>query len=217
MKKILFIEDDKDISEMLCNYLCSENFEVEVAYNGKQAIGLYKIGKFDLLLIDLMLPGFSGFEIIKEIRKKDAVPIIIITAKDSDMHKTMGFNLGADDYVTKPFSLAELLARIKSNIRRVTQYNVYIGNPETCDEILTVKDLKINIDRHSVYRYDEEVKLTLIEFKILKLLASNKGRAFSKEQIYNSVWEEPYYGDENVLNAHINRLRNKLKNPYVVG
>lgn len=95
MKKILFIEDDKDISEMLCNYLCSENFEVEVAYNGKQAIGLYKIGKFDLLLIDLMLPGFSGFEIIKEIRKKDAVPIIIITAKDSDMHKTMGFNLGA--------------------------------------------------------------------------------------------------------------------------
>ena len=136
MKKILLIEDDKDISEMLCNYLSSEHFEVEVAYNGEQAFGLYKTGKFDLLLIDLMLPSSSGFEIIKEIRKKDTVPIIIITVKDSDMHKTMGFNLGADDYVTKPFSLAELSARIKSNIRRVTQYDKNTGDLEICEDIL---------------------------------------------------------------------------------
>lgn len=212
MSKILIVEDDKDIAEMLSDYLNSENFEVEIANDGEEAISIYKASEYDLLLIDLMLPKLDGYELIKKIRNIDNVPIIIITSREEEMHKTKGLNIGADDYITKPFSLAELLARIRSNIRRATKYNKSNNRNGSYEDIIKVKDLEINISKHTVFRELLEINLTTTEFKILELFSSNLGRAFSKEQIYNIIWNEPYYGNEKVLNTHINRLRSKLNN-----
>ena len=135
------------------------------------------------------------------------VPVIIVTAKDSDTDKMMGLNLGADDYITKPFSLVELLARMKANIRRAT---VYSTSESTQKKVIRYRDLSIHLSEYQVRREGKDLNLTHTEFEILKLLVTNQGRAFSKEQLYHAVWKEPYYGNENVLNTHMNRLRNKL-------
>ena len=145
------------------------------------------------------------------------IPVIIATAKDSDTDKMLGFNLGADDYITKPFSLVELLARIKANIRRATVYNAAEASD---DRIIQYKDLEINVSKHTVSKNGVDLNLTHTEFEIIRLLAANQGYAFSKEQLYNTIWKEVYYGNENVLNTHINRLRTKLspdgnKNNYI--
>lgn len=204
---ILFVEDDKHIREMVSDFLCSENFHVEIAEDGIRAVEIFKNHTFDIVLLDLMLPKASGFEVLKYIRSVSVVPIIIATAKDSDTDKMMGLNLGADDYITKPFSLVELLARIKANIRRATIYSTldYEKN-----EVIQYNDLCINASTYTVTKQDINLNLTRTEFEILHLLASNQGRAFSKEQLYSIIWKEPYYGNENVLNTHMNRLRNKL-------
>lgn len=206
MKKLLIVEDDIHISEMVGDYLTGEGFEIIPVYSGRQAVEILERERFDLALIDLMLPEYSGFDIIKHIRKSSTIPIIIITAKDNDADKAMGLNLGADDYVTKPFSIIELSARIKAHIRRAIQYN-----QDSAEQIIEVKDLKIYTRQYKVEKNGREISLTQTEFGILALLASNLGRAFSKEQIYNQIWKEPYYGNERVLNSHMNRLRNKLK------
>lgn len=205
--KILFVEDDRSISEMVSEYLASEEYNVVPVYDGSQAVELFNESRYDLVLVDLMLPGKSGMEVIKEIRKQSVIPIIIVTSKDDDATKTMGLNLGADDYVTKPFSLIELSSRIKANIRRAV---IYSGNEEIADEIIQIQDLSINVTRHSVKRDGKELSLTYTEFEILKLLAAHPGQAFSKERIYDLVWKDPYLGNENVLNTHMNRLRAKL-------
>lgn len=214
---ILLIEDDKNISEMIYDFLTSENYNVITAADGQIAIDMFKENIFDLVLLDLMLPKSSGFDVLKYIRSVSVIPIIIVTAKDSDVDKMIGLNLGADDYITKPFSLIELLARIKANIRRAT---VYSSSNQPNDDIIRYKDLIINISKYTVSKNGVDLNLTHTEFEILKLLASNLGRAFSKEQLYNLIWKETYYGNENVLNTHINRLRNKLscgsdKNSYI--
>ena len=168
-----------------------------------------KITSYDeyaLALIDLMLPDMSGMEIIKTIRKVSKIPIIIITAKDNDVDKSLGLNLGADDYVVKPFSLIELAARIKANIRRAGTYQALPNN-----SIIEIKDIEIDPQRHTVTRKGISIDLTPIEFELLYLLASHPGQAYSKERLYELIWKEPYFGNENVLNTHINRLRLKLK------
>lgn len=208
MSKILLIEDDKNISEMVYDYLISESYEVVAVFDGWDAVQAFGQNDFDLVLLDLMLPNCSGMEVIKAIRKTSIIPIIIVTAKDNDTDKTIGLNLGADDYVTKPFSLIELSARIKANIRRVTQYGQMKHGENS---IICIKDLKINVSKHTVQRNHQFLDLTRTEFEILRLLASNPGQAFSKEKIYNLIWKDPYYGNESVLNAHMNRLRNKLR------
>ena len=153
-----------------------------------------------------MLPDMSGMEIIKTIRKVSKIPIIIITAKDNDVDKSLGLNLGADDYVVKPFSLIELVARIKANIRRAGTYQALPNN-----SIIEIKDIEIDPQRHTVTRKGISIDLTPIEFELLYLLASHPGQAYSKERLYELIWKEPYFGNENVLNTHINRLRLKLK------
>ena len=153
-----------------------------------------------------MLPDTSGMEVIKAIRQISKIPIIIITAKDNDTDKSMGLNLGADDYVVKPFSLIELTARIKANIRRATSYD----NQQE-ETVTRIKDLEINQITHSVKVAGIVLELTRTEFEILNLMASHPGQAFSKERLYDLIWKEPYFGNENVLNTHINRLRAKLK------
>lgn len=145
-------------------------------------------------------------EVIKAIRQISKIPIIIITAKDNDTDKSMGLNLGADDYVVKPFSLIELTARIKANIRRATSYD----NQQE-ETVTRIKDLEINQTTHSVKAAGTVLELTRTEFEILNLMASHPGQAFSKERLYDLIWKEPYFGNENVLNTHINRLRAKLK------
>lgn len=205
--RIFLVEDDISICDMVRDYLMSENFSVNVFHNGYSAIHSFQTDcSYALVLIDLMLPDMSGMEVIKVIRGMSTVPIIIITAKDGDTDKTMALNLGADDYVVKPFSLIELTARIKANIRRAIKYD-----KQSEPEIIRIKDIEINLMTHTVKVSENALDLTRTEFDILKLLASNAGQAFSKERLYDLVWREPYFGNDNVLNTHINRLRSKLK------
>lgn len=215
--KILLVEDDKKICEMVSDFLTSEDFTVVTAMDGQTAIETFKASPFDIVLLDLMLPKSSGLDVLKYIRSVSVIPVIIATAKDSDTDKMLGFNLGADDYITKPFSLVELLARIKANIRRATVYNAAEASD---DRIIQYKDLEINVSKHTVSKNGVDLNLTHTEFEIICLLAANQGYAFSKEQLYNTIWKEVYYGNENVLNTHINRLRTKLspdgnKNNYI--
>ncbi len=214
--EILLVEDDKNIREMVYDFLISENYSVKIAIDGNTAIEIFKNYSFDIILLDLMLPKSSGFEVLKYIRSVSVVPVIITTAKDSNTDKMLGLNLGADDYITKPFSIVELLARIKANIRRATVYS----SSGSSQDMVRYKDLIINISKYVVSKNGVDLNLTYTEFEIVRLLATNQGRAFSKEQLYNTIWKEPYYGNENVLNTHINRLRNKLsdgteKNNYI--
>lgn len=208
MEKILLIEDDADIREMLIDYLSGDGYEI-TAYADGVSVGVFTdITDYSLALVDLMLPQSNGFELIKKIREISTLPIIIITAKNNDHDKARGLSMGADDYVTKPFSIVELSARIKANIRRVAIYDVQTPT----ENIIQLKDLQIDLSAHIVKRGTDFIDLTRTEFDILVYLSKNRNRALSKESIYQKIWKEPYYGNENVLNTHMNRLRNKLKN-----
>ena len=218
--KILLVEDDIEISGMLKSFLETENFEVIASYNGKDACQKFFMDKYSLVLLDLSIPGISGMEVLKNIRETSTVPVIIISAKDSDSDKTLGLGMGADDYITKPFSVTEVLARIKANIRRSTQYAADASNP-TEETVIKKGCLEINTNNYSVYKNGNKIELTIKEFEILKLLFLNPKKVFTKEQIYSSVWNDAYLGDENAVNVHISRLRNKIeddkKNPvYIV-
>lgn len=216
--KILLIEDDTEISEMLKNFLMTENFEVVTAYDGESACEKFFADEYSIVLLDLMIPKISGMDVMKTIRASSTVPIMIISAKDTDSDKTLGLGLGADDYVTKPFSVTEVLARIKANIRRSTQY---AANTAAEEDIITKGELVLNTNDYSVLKNGENIELTAKEFEILKLLMKNPKKVYTKEQMYSLVWNDAYMGDENAVNVHISRLRNKIEdNPrepkYVV-
>ena len=217
--KILLVEDDAEISEMLANYLSMENYEVACVADGQEACNQFDSGTFSIVLLDLMIPKISGMEVMKTIRASSTVPIMILSAKDTDSDKTLGLGLGADDYVTKPFSVTEVLARIKANIRRNTQYTAAVAAEE--EEILTKGELVLNLNAYSVMKNGKKVELTAKEFEILKLLMKNPKKVYTKEQLYSQIWNDAYMGDENAVNVHISRLRNKIEdNPrdpdYVV-
>jgi DNA-binding response OmpR family regulator len=217
--KILLVEDDVEISEMLKNFLMTENFEVVTAYDGESACEKFFVDEYSIVLLDLMIPKISGMEVMKTIRVSSTVPIMILSAKDTDSDKTLGLGLGADDYVTKPFSVTEVLARIKANIRRNTQYTAAVAAEE--EEILTKGELVLNLNAYSVMKNGKKVELTAKEFEILKLLMKNPKKVYTKEQLYSQIWNDAYMGDENAVNVHISRLRNKIEdNPrdpdYVV-
>lgn len=216
--KILLIEDDTEISEMLKNFLMTENFEVVTAYDGESACEKFFADEYSIVLLDLMIPKINGMEVMKTIRAASTVPIMIISAKDTDSDKTLGLGLGADDYVTKPFSVAEVLARIKANIRRNTQYAAGVSAEE---DSITKGELTLNTSDYSVMKNGEKIELTAKEFEILHLLMKNPRKVYTKEQMYAKVWNDAYMGDENAVNVHISRLRNKIEdNPrepkYVV-
>lgn len=208
MKKILLIEDDPDIREMLLDYLQGEGYEVLALNDGVSVCKDIDVSEYALVLVDLMLPHMNGFEIIKKIRRVSTIPIIIITSKNSDADKAFGLSLGADDYVIKPFSIVELSARIKANIRRVSTYDSHASIENT----ISLRDLTIDLSARIVKRGTELIDLTRTEYDILVYLAKNRKRALSKESIYQNIWKEPYYGNEHVLNTHMNRLRSKIKN-----
>lgn len=208
MNKILLIEDDTEISNMLKSFLITENFEVVAAFDGESAYAKFCEDHFSLVLLDLMIPKISGIEVMQKIRENSTVPIIIISAKDSDSDKTLGLGLGADDYITKPFSVTEVLARIKANIRRNTQYAADAIEQQS---ILKRGNLIMDLNDYSVTKNGSQIELTSKEFEILKLLMKNPKKVYTKEQIYSLVWKDAYFGDENAVNVHISRLRNKIE------
>lgn len=206
--KILLVEDDAEISEMLKNFLMTENFEVVAAYDGESACEKFSADEYSIVLLDLMIPKMSGMEVMKKIRASSTVPIIILSAKDTDSDKTLGLGLGADDYVTKPFSVTEVLARIKANIRRTTQYTALAAAE---NDIITKGELVLNTSDYSVMKNGQKIELTAKEFEILKLLMKNPKKVYTKEQMYSQIWNDAYLGDENAVNVHISRLRNKIE------
>lgn len=218
--RLLLVEDDTEISEMLKGYLESEEYEVVQAYDGEEACDRFKKDTYSLALLDLMIPKRSGMVVMKEIRRSSTVPIIIISAKDTDSDKALGLGLGADDYITKPFSVTEVLARIKANIRRSTQYSAVRDNEKEDDNVIVRSDIVMNLNSYTVTKSGQAVDLTAKEYEILKLLMQNPKKVYTKEQIYQMIWKDAYLGDENAVNVHISRLRNKIeddaRNPKIV-
>lgn len=210
--KILLVEDDAEISEMLKTYLETENYEVACALDGQQACSVFDDMSCDLVLLDLMIPKISGMGVMQHIRQSSYVPIIIISAKDSESDKTLGLGLGADDYITKPFSVVEVLARIKAALRRTMQYD---GAAACTDKeaisVLTAGELTMNLSDYTVKKGEKSIDLTAKEFEILKLFMQNPKKVYTKEQLYSLVWNDAYCGDENAVNVHISRLRNKIE------
>ena len=206
--RLLLVEDDMEISQILKDYLGAENYEVVCAADGKEACEKFDSDSYALVLLDLMIPKISGMEVMQYIRQNSTVPIIIVSAKDTDADKTLGLGLGADDYITKPFSVTEVLARIKANIRRSTQYSKP-AEPE--NETLVIGDLVMNLTDYTVTKKNVKVDLTAKEYEILKLLLQNPKKVYTKEQMYSLIWNDAYLGDENAVNVHISRLRNKIE------
>lgn len=207
-KRILLVEDDESICEMVEKYLRSEGFLITTVNNGEAAVQQNVVSAYDLVILDIMMPKLDGLEVLRIIREKSAVPILIMSAKDSDVDKALGLGLGADDYLAKPFSLLELSARVKAAIRRATKYSKELNVSE---DVLIIGDLKIDVKNFTVTKGNENLKLTAKEFAILKLFAANQNRVFTKQQIYQLVWNDEYYGDENIINVHMRRLREKIE------
>ncbi|WP_280117543.1 response regulator transcription factor [Paenibacillus cellulositrophicus] len=212
---VLLIEDDRSISGMVGPYLEKEGHCVSYAYDGTEAERLFAVQplRYDLVILDLMLPGRSGMEVLRAIRSVSLVPVLILSAKDGEVDKALGLELGADDYISKPFSLIELTARVRAAIRR-SNYVVPAGqvsdSPEE-GEVIRVGGIVMNLETYGVERDGQPVKLTSKEFGILRLLAEHPGRVYTKAQIYASVWKDAFYGDDNIINVHMRRLREKLE------
>ena len=207
MTKILVVEDEKSFSEPLAFLLGKEGYQVEVAESGTDAITKFNKNGADLILLDLMLPGMSGTDVCKEIRSHSMVPIIMLTAKDDEVDTVIGLELGADDYVTKPYSSRELLARIKAVLRRKGDFVLDEGELS----IVQVGEIKLDSDRHIVSIKGENVPLPLKEFELLEFLMRNAGRVLTRIQIIDRIWGNDYVGDTKTLDVHIKRLRSKLE------
>lgn len=216
--KILLIEDDIEINVMLQHFLERESFEVVSVFDGEEACQRFTEETFDLVLLDIMIPKLNGIEVMQNIRSISTVPIIIISAKDTDLDKSLGLGLGADDYITKPFSVIEVLARIKANIRRSTRYSTNI--PMNKPQILKSHDIIMNLDDYTITKGDKMIELTAKEFEMLKLFIQNPKKVYTKAQLYSQIWNDAYIGDENAVNVHISRLRTKIeddaKNPRYI-
>lgn len=215
MYNILVCDDDKEIVDAIEIYLMQEGFHVLKAYNGLEALEILKKEEVHLLILDLMMPEMDGIHAIMKIREESSIPIIILSAKTQDNDKVLGLNLGADDYVAKPFNPLELIARVKSQIRRYTNFGTIKDEPE--EKVYSTGGLVINDDRKEVTVDGEPVKLTRIEYNILLFLIQNKGKVFSIEQIYEHIWKEEAYGADNTVTVHIRHIREKIeidpKNP----
>jgi len=207
--RILLIEDDEAISEMVENYLRKEGFNITTAFNGEEGVVKFLNNTFDLIILDIMMPKLDGMEVMKIIRERSLIPILIMSAKDSDVDKAVGLGLGADDYIAKPFSMVELSARIKAAIRRANQYSKSDKQEEA--KVINVNDLTIDLENYLAAKNGVNLQLTSKEFDILKLFITNPNRVFTKSQIYSFIWNDEYYGDENVINVHMRRLREKIE------
>ncbi len=213
--RILLVDDEKKIANVLKAYLQQEGFNVTAAYNGTVALQLFKENLYDLIILDLMLPGLSGEEICQEIRKRSSVPIIMLTAKVEEDDRIQGLNLGADDYIAKPFSPREVVARVKAVLRRTGSETIPLADCISYDNGLTIDSV-----RHEVRKSNEIIALTPTEFKLLGVLAKYPGRVFSRSQLITIIQGYDFYGDDRVIDAHIKKLRQKIEvnpgNPKII-
>ena len=199
---ILVVDDEKEIAELVEIYLVSDGYKVFKAYNAEEGFKILEEQEIHLVLLDIMMPGMNGLEMCRKIRTKSNIPIIMLSAKSTDLDKIVGLTGGADDYVTKPFNPLELTARVKSQLRRYTQLNPNASSAPVSNEI-TIRNLTINKDNHRVTIDGEDIKLTPIEFEILFLLASHPGKVFSTDEIFEKVWNEKVYEANNTVMVHI--------------
>ena len=203
----MVVDDEKPIVEILKINLEKNGYKVVTAYDGESAVEKAASEEPDLILLDVMLPKMDGFTVCKKIRETSAVPIIMLTAREEEVDKVLGLELGADDYMTKPFSLRELMARLKANLRR----NQIANQPDNENEIMKFDDLTIDTEKYEVKKRGEVVPLTFREFELLKFLATRQGKIFSRQQLLNKVWDYEFYGDVRTVDVTIRRLREKIE------
>ena len=205
-RNILVVEDDRNISDLIRMYLEKEGFDVRIAYDGGKAVEEFKEKEPDLVLLDIMLPVMDGWTVLKKIRESDKTPVIMLTARDSVIDKVSGLDSGADDYITKPFAIEELLARIRAALRKRT------AAPE--ETLLTAGPLTMNVDKHQVTMKDQPVELTKKEFDLLRQLLENKGRVLTRESLLDSVWGFDFVGETNSVDVYIRFLRSKIDEAF---
>ncbi len=203
-KKALVVDDEKAIVKGIKFSLEQDDIVVECAYDGQEALDMARTGNYDIILLDVMLPKLTGFEVCQQIREFSNVPIIMLTAKGDDMDKILGLEYGADDYITKPFNILEVKARIKAIIRRT-------GRTADVEKVMTFGDLKLNEEYRRVFMGDREINVTSREYELLELLIHNPGKVYSREELLETIWGSDYPGDERTVDVHIRRLREKLE------
>ena len=209
MKKILIVDDEKPISDIISFNLKNEGYEIDTAYDGQQALEKFASFQPDLVVLDLMLPKIDGLEVCRQIRKDSQVPIIMLTAKDSEIDKVLGLELGADDYVTKPFSNRELVARVKANLRRQGSASTKVQEEESNE--LEIGALTIHPDAYIVSKRGEKIELTHREFELLHYLAKHLGQVMTREHLLQTVWGYDYFGDVRTVDVTVRRLREKIE------
>lgn len=205
--KILIADDEQEIRDVLRLYLEKDGYEVTEAQDGLEAMKLLGEQEYDLLLLDIMMPGVDGYRVLRNIREKNNVPVIMLSAKGTESDKILGLDLGADDYITKPFAPLEAVARVKSNIRRFYA----LGAREQAQKELQVRDLRLDIEGCLLYRGTEPIELTSVEFRIMKMFMENPGKVFTKQQIFEQGWEDEYIVSDNSVMVCISKLRTKLE------
>ena len=211
-EKIMIVDDDSNICELIRIYLEKEKYSTVIANDGLEAINIFAEEKPNLILLDVMLPGMDGWQVCRKIRGMSNVPIIMLSAKGELFDKVLGLELGADDYMTKPFSIRELIARVKAILRR----SQFTSKDEATGEVLTFGDLSIDIEKYEVRKRGDVIELTFREFELLKFLATKKGKIFSRENLLNKVWDYEFYGDVRTVDVTIRRLREKIEdNPSI--
>lgn len=211
MKKILVVDDEKPISDIVKFNLTKEGFDVYTAYDGQESLDKVETVNPDLIILDLMLPKIDGLEVAREVRKKHDMPIIMVTAKDTEIDKVLGLEMGADDYVTKPFSNRELVARVKANLRRQSSAIAAAQEQQDANDDITVGELVVNPDAYIVSKRGEKIDLTHREFELLYYLAKHVGRVMTREHLLQTVWGYDYFGDVRTVDVTVRRLREKIE------
>ncbi|WP_194191169.1 response regulator transcription factor [Clostridium chrysemydis] len=209
-ERILIVDDEKEIRDLVEIYLKGEGYETFKAENGIEALNLLEEKDIDLVILDVMMPKMDGIKTCLKIRENSEMPIIMLSAKSEDIDKILGLNMGADDYLSKPFNTLELIARVKSQLRRYKKFNKFSKEEDTSLEV-NIEDLNIKLDTHEVFLGEEFIKFTPTEFDILVLLAKNRGKVFSIVNIYESVWKQEYLESDNTVMVHIRKIREKIE------
>lgn len=210
---ILVVDDEKELADVLELYLMNDGYTVHKCYTGAEALDCIAQADFDLALLDVMLPDADGFQICKKIREKSYCPVIMLTARTADQDKIMGLTIGADDYITKPFNPLEVVARVKTQLRRYLHYNGAVSKPEEPACTYDIRGLTINRGSHKCFLFGKELQLTPTEFSILWYLCERQGTVVPSEELFEAVWGEKFLNSSNTVMAHIGRLREKLREP----
>lgn len=203
MVRSLIVDDNVQITEVLKAFAIKEGMEVDVAYDGSEAWEKFKANKYDIILLDIMMPELNGYELLKRIRSESMIPVILITAKGEDYERIMGLDYGADDYIVKPFSVAEVMARVRAILRRVETKNLK-------KRISEIENLRLDMDKYECEIEGEKISLTKKEFEILWLLVENSEKVFTRDNLLDTLWGDDYFGDPRTVDSHIKRLRSKL-------